>query len=152
MNFGVGLFPRGSGTEARDGGHEITAPIVVRVARIEVDLSPNLGLRRREAEVARHHANDFALHTVEGDQMAKDVWIGLELPLPEIIAEDDETVLSGEIVAGVKRAADSRFGAENREKLGRDWRTTQANRVTEAGEIELVAFSVSGEVHRFGSF
>src|ERR1700689_447626 len=152
MNLGVGLLERGSGTQARDGGHEIAAPIVVRIARIDVDRSPNLGRRSREAEVARHHANDFALHAVERDQVTENVRIGLELPLPQRIAQDDETVLTADIVPGVKSAADRGFGAKDRKKLGGNRRTAQPDRIAEAGEVEFVAFSVSGEVHRFGSF
>jgi hypothetical protein len=43
-DFGVGLLQRGAGTKTRNGGHEIAAPIGVRVARIDVKRSPDFGL------------------------------------------------------------------------------------------------------------
>ena len=117
-DFGVGLLQRRARTQAADHRHEIAGPIGVRVARIDVERNPDVGLRRREAEVARHHADDLALHAFELDRVTDDVGIGGESPLPQRLAQDDETVLTGEIVAGVKGSSDRCVRAEDRKQFG----------------------------------
>ena len=78
--------------------------------------------------------------------------IGVELALPEIVAEDDEAVIAGGVFARAEGAAERGFGAEDGEKFGGDRSAAQANRIAEASEVEFVAFGVGGDVHRLGAF
>src|SRR6202035_1411605 len=95
-------FERGARAQAPDHRHETAAPVGVRVARIDVERDPQFGLRRREQEIARHYADDLALHAVEPDRGADDLGVGGEALPPEGLAENHEIALTGEIFAGVE--------------------------------------------------
>src|SRR5208282_1980701 len=103
--FSAGLLNCRTRAQLADDGHEVVGPIVDLVARVDVEGNPNVRLWRREAEISRHHADDFALHALEVDPVTHNAWVAAELFLPQRVAQDNEAILAGEIFTGAKRAA-----------------------------------------------
>jgi hypothetical protein len=80
--------------------------------------------------------------------MSDDTGIGGEALLPKRLAENDKTVLTGEVFAGAEGPSECDVGAEDREEFGGHERAVQADRVAETGQIELIALHVARDVHR----
>ncbi len=147
-NFRAGLREGRARTETADDRHEVARPIVGDAARIVVERNPDLRFCGREAEARGHDADDLTVDAFEFDGAAKNCWVAAKTVGPEGVAEDDVAILTCEILGREKSAAELCVGAENGKKLGRDIRAGETNGFAGPGEVEFVAFGVSGEVHR----
>ena len=101
-----------------------------------------------EPEAGRHDADHFARHPVELDDASDDAGVAAEFPLPQAVAEDGVAVTADGIFPCSERAAQLRGHAQNREEVRRDERGAQSDRLAAAGEIDLVAIRVPGDIHR----
>jgi hypothetical protein len=136
--------------ETPDDRQEIGGPIVDSIAGIRVQRNPNLRFGGRKMEVGGHDAEDLPADTFELDRTADDGGIGSELLLPQSVAEDDEVILAGLVVAGAEDPAEERAGAENLKEFGGDQRGSETKGFATAIEIKFVALGVGGDVKRFG--
>ena len=110
-DFRAGLRESRARAETADDRHEVARPIVGDAARIVVERNPDLRFCRREAESWRHDADDLTVDTFELDGAAKNGWVAAEAVSPEGVAEDDVAVLTCEIFAREKSAAELHVGA-----------------------------------------
>src|SRR5580704_7414902 len=107
----AGLRKGRARAEAADDRHEVARPIIGDAAGIVVDRNPDLRFCGRKAESRGHDADDLAVDTFELDGAAKDGRVAAEAVSPEGVTEDDVAVLTCEILAWEKRAAELRAGA-----------------------------------------
>ena len=55
--------------------------------QVEGGCSPQVGSERRKPKTGRHHADDCERLTIEGNRLADDVEIGVEVRCPAFIAQ-----------------------------------------------------------------
>jgi hypothetical protein len=99
-------------------------------------------------EIGGHDANDLAADTFDFDGATDDGRIRAELLLPERMTENDEIVLAGLVVAGIKGSSEQGTNAEDTEKFCGNERRSKTQGIAVTIEVVLVAFGVGGDVER----
>src|SRR5262245_65094036 len=87
---------------------------------IQSHRNPYFSLFRWEVEIGRHHADDFAVETVEHDFPAHDFRIGSEAALPQSVAEYCNPVPALPGLLFTQRTSDHRVHAQNGEYISGD--------------------------------
>src|SRR5215831_59046 len=111
----LGLRQRRPRAQSGEKRHVTFAPIIFRVAGVEVKRDPELYVGRRKAEIRRHHSHHLPVNSVKGNRLSEDSRIAAELVLPETVAKDNDSVPSWLVLSGDKRVSDFRSRAEERE-------------------------------------
>ena len=99
-------------------------------------------------EPGRHDADDLPVHAVEPDRPAHGRRIATEPALPERVAQENDLVAAGTVVARFEGAAPLGAAAEHREEIAGDRAPDEARGFTVAGEVELRVRARAGDVHR----
>ncbi len=138
--FGTSLRDRDAGLKATDQ----CDGVAVGPSSLEIDGYEEIHFCARredgaEVEAAWQYANDGEGAAVEINRPAEDRGIGMELPLPNGIAEQDDLACSGEGFGFLEEAPHQRIDAEHLKKIGSDTNTGERLGITVTGEFEIVA-------------
>ena len=99
MEIGSGLLESDAGLHAGDHLPTVVAP-GSRRPRVDRQRDPELGIRAGEAQVRRHHADDFARAPVEREACAHDIGIRAEPPRPQAEAQHDDSWRARPVLGG----------------------------------------------------
>ena len=83
-----------------------------------MERDPKLYVSRRKAELLGHDSHNLVACLAQLDRPADDILGAAEPPLPELIADNDDTILSNTVFSRLKSAAHLRMGpAQHGEKI-----------------------------------
>src|SRR6267154_357082 len=118
LNLRGGLRECCAGAHAANYRHVISGPVTVCVARIDFQGNPQVRLWRGKSKIRRHDTHDLALDAVEIYPLADYRKIGGKPLLPDAIAQENEVILGGEVLARAEGAAKSGRRTQDRKKIG----------------------------------
>ena len=98
--------------------------VVVRMAlaelvRTEGERRPKLRVAFRKKRPGRHHTNDRVRFGVQSDALTDDVRVAAKTPMPEIVTQEHNVMVSVNFLLRQEVAAQNRFDTEQREDIRR---------------------------------